>query len=130
MCIAKICNTLRGKHPETLRHSVLISGSNPLLIPYTPISYHPFGHPCLPPPIPHVSKRNFQPSSPATLETDVDSDKLAKYLAPWSLFKDTSGSTRKAFQRVLTKSDGKLRRTVCPIGGFKLGEPRDAARLE
>ena len=83
MCIAKICNTLRGKHPETLRHSVLISGSNPLLIPYTPISYHPFGHPCLPPPIPHVSKRNCQSSSPTTLETDVDSDKLAKYLAPW-----------------------------------------------
>jgi hypothetical protein len=28
-----------------------------------------------------MSKRNFQPSSPTTLETDVDADKLAKYLA-------------------------------------------------
>ena len=41
------------KASEVVQHPALPPGANPLLTPYTPVSYHPFGHPYLPPPYLH-----------------------------------------------------------------------------
>ena len=74
---------------EVVQYRALPPGANPLLTPYTPVSYHPFEHPYLLPPYrhprkwssstPRVSKRNFQPLSPMIFETEVDGNKLTKY---------------------------------------------------